>query len=74
MFSELPSQDYITGCIAPFALSPEVTEVIHQDTLGGMISCDFDVIMARFENFFEPGAAAPGQAPAEAPTVATPIA
>lgn len=41
------------GCIAPFALSDEVTNTIPQETLGAMITCDFDAITARFEEFYQ---------------------
>ena len=50
----MPSQDYIAGCIAPFALSDEVTATIPQETLGAMINCDYDAIQARFEADFAP--------------------
>ena len=53
-FDEMPSQDYIAGCIAPFALSDEVTATIPQETLGAMINCDYDAIQARFEADFAP--------------------
>ena len=33
-----PSQEYIASCVAPFALSPEVTETVPQETLGAMIN------------------------------------
>jgi hypothetical protein len=48
----------VTGCIAPFALSPEVTNTIPQETLGGMITCDFDAITTRFEAFYAASAQA----------------
>ena len=51
-FDEMPSQDYIAGCIAPFALSDEVTDTIPQETLGAMIGCDYDAIAKRFEDSY----------------------
>jgi len=60
-FDEMPSQDYIAGCIAPFALSPEVTDTIPQATLGGMISCDYDLIQKRFEDSYNAQRAAAGE-------------
>ena len=51
-FDEMPSQDYIAGCIAPFALSDEVTDIIPQETLGAMIGCDYDAIAKRFEDSY----------------------
>lgn len=49
-----PSQEYIASCVAPFALSPEVTETVPQETLGAMINCDFDAVAAKFEEEFAP--------------------
>lgn len=49
-----PSQEYIASCVAPFALSPEVTETVPQETLGAMINCDFDAVQAKFEEEFAP--------------------
>ena len=60
-FDEMPSQDYIAGCITPFALSPEVTDTIPQATLGGMISCDYDLIQKRFEDSYNAQRAAAGE-------------
>ena len=57
----MPSQDYIAGCITPFALSPEVTDTIPQATLGGMISCDYDLIQKRFEDSYNAQRAAAGE-------------
>ena len=54
-----PSQEYIASCVAPFALSPEVTETVPQETLGAMINCDFDAVAAKFEDEFAPGPSAP---------------
>ena len=51
-FDEMPSQGYIAGCIAPFALSDEVTDTIPQETLGAMIGCDYDAIAKRFEDSY----------------------
>lgn len=47
------SSTLVTGCIAPFALSEEVTKAIPQETLGAMITCDFDAITTRFEEFYQ---------------------
>eukprot|EP00740_Mantoniella_antarctica_P016744 CAMPEP_0181381354 /NCGR_PEP_ID=MMETSP1106-20121128/20076_1 /TAXON_ID=81844 /ORGANISM="Mantoniella antarctica, Strain SL-175" /LENGTH=162 /DNA_ID=CAMNT_0023500531 /DNA_START=37 /DNA_END=525 /DNA_ORIENTATION=- len=70
-FTEVPSQDFFIGCIAPFALSPEVTNTIPQETLGGMITCDFDAITTRFEAFYaasaQNGSSGPSAAPSAAP-------
>ena len=42
----------IAGCIAPFALSDEVTDTIPQETLGAMIGCYYDAIAKRFEDSY----------------------
>lgn len=52
-FTSVPTQEYITGCVAPFALSTEVTSTIPQETLGAMITCDYDDIAARIEANYE---------------------
>ena len=64
-FDEAPPAEYVADCVAPFALSEEVTSTIPQETLGAMIACDFDAVTARFERDFAPGGAtAPAPAPA----------
>jgi hypothetical protein len=68
-FTEPPPPEYVADCVAPFALSEEVTSVIPQETLGAMIGCDFDAVTARFESDFAPRgeSIAPESAPAPAP-------
>ena len=65
-FDEAPPAEYVADCVAPFALSEEVTSTIPQETLGAMIACDFEAVTARFERDFAP-APAPATAPAPAP-------
>ena len=65
-FTEPPPPEYVADCVAPFALSEEVTAVIPQETLGAMIGCDFDAVTARFEtafNLVDTSAEAPAPAP-----------
>ena len=66
-FEEAPPAEYVADCVAPFALSEEVTSTIPQETLGAMIACDFDAVTARFERDFAP---APATATATAPAPA----
>ena len=67
-FEEAPPAEYVADCVAPFALSEEVTSTIPQETLGAMIACDFDAVTARFERDFAPApATATATAPAPAP-------
>ena len=65
LFTEPPPPEYVADCVAPFALSEEVTNVIPQETLGAMIGCDFDAVTKQFETAFnlENAAEAPGPAP-----------
>jgi hypothetical protein len=65
-FDEAPPAEYVADCVAPFALSEEVTSTIPQETLGAMIACDFEAVTARFERDFAP-APATATAPAPAP-------
>ena len=55
-FDQAPPPEYVADCVAPFALSEEVTSTIPQETLGAMIACDFELVTARFERDFAPGA------------------
>ena len=64
-FDKAPPPEYVADCVAPFALSEEVTSIIPQETLGAMIACDFEAVTARFERDFAP-ATAPAPAPAPA--------
>jgi hypothetical protein len=63
-FDQAPPPEYVADCVAPFALSEEVTSTIPQETLGAMIACDFEAVTARFERDFAP---APATATAPAP-------
>ena len=65
-FDQAPPPEYVADCVAPFALSEEVTSTIPQETLGAMIACDFELVTARFERDFAPGGAT-APAPATAP-------
>ena len=65
-FDEAQPAEYVADCVAPFALSEEVTSTIPQETLGAMIACDFEAVTARFERDFAP-APATATAPAPAP-------
>ena len=53
VFKSQPSEEYVTGCIAPFALSPEVTDTIPTDTLGTLITCDFTEVTDAFRSKWE---------------------
>jgi hypothetical protein len=45
----------VAGCVAPYALDPEVTDTVPGDTLGAMIACNFTELTAVFDQFYQAG-------------------